>query len=70
VIVQPLTGLAMIRFAGFLPTAPWLLASYGLYALTGACWIPVVWIQLRLRDLAAKAACGFGWDGRPSPPFS
>lgn len=56
VIVQPLIGLAMVRLAGYVPTAPWLLASYGLYALTGACWIPVVWIQVRLRDLAAEAA--------------
>lgn len=56
VIVQPLTGLAMIRIAGFSPTESWLAVSYALFILTGACWIPVVWIQMRIRDLAAQAA--------------
>jgi uncharacterized membrane protein len=27
-----------------------------LYVMVGLCWLPVVWIQLRLRDLATKAA--------------
>jgi uncharacterized membrane protein len=63
VIVQPLTGLMMIHLAGFTPTQPWLLASYALYVLTGACWIPVVWIQIRVRDLARQAAAA----GSPLP---
>lgn len=27
-----------------------------LYLLTGAFWLPVVWMQMRMRDLAAAAA--------------
>ncbi|MDE1987175.1 MAG: DUF2269 domain-containing protein [Alphaproteobacteria bacterium] len=56
VIIQPLTGALLIHIAGFDPKAPWLLVVYGLYALTGACWLPVVWIQLRIRDVATEAA--------------
>lgn len=55
-IVQPASGLALARIAGYPPDAGWLLATYALYALAGACWIPVVAIQLRLRDIAAARA--------------
>lgn len=27
--------------------------SLALYLLAGACWLPVVWLQLRMRDIAA-----------------
>jgi len=52
-IVQPASGLVLARIAGYPPDAGWLLATYALYALAGACWIPVVVIQSRLRDIAA-----------------
>jgi uncharacterized membrane protein len=50
VVIQPLSGIALAHVAGWPLTAPWLLASYVLYALIGACWLPVVWIQYRVRD--------------------
>jgi uncharacterized membrane protein len=56
VIVQPLTGVALIRLEGFDPTESWLVAAYVLYAVAGACWVPVVWLQIRARDLAVAAA--------------
>jgi uncharacterized membrane protein len=56
VIIQPLTGIILVRMTGATPFAPWLVAAYALYLLAGLCWIPVVWIQLRTRDLAAEAA--------------
>jgi uncharacterized membrane protein len=55
IIVQPLTGLSLIYSEGIDPLTSWLVAAYALYALAGACWLPVVWIQLRLRNLAIKA---------------
>lgn len=64
VVVQPLSGLALMRLQGYAPGEPWLLASYGLYVLVGACWLPVVWIQQRLVRLAAAAAAA----GEPLPP--
>lgn len=56
VVVQPLSGLALIHLQGWSLTAPWLLAAYGLYVVIGACWLPVVWIQYRMTRLAEQAA--------------
>lgn len=56
VVVQPLTGLMLIFLQGYSLTEPWLVAAYGLYILTGVCWLPVVWLQLRMKALAARAA--------------
>ena len=56
VAVQPATGVALIAIVGHDPWAPWLLWSYGLYALAGACWLPVVAIQMRLARIARDAA--------------
>jgi uncharacterized membrane protein len=54
-IVQPVTGFLMVRMAGFDPLAPWLVASYALYVLAFACWAPVVWLQIKCRDMAIEA---------------
>jgi len=56
VVVQPLTGWLLARQTGWDLTEGWIVASLALYALTGACWLPVVRIQIVLRDLAAEAA--------------
>jgi len=64
VIAQPLTGWLLARQAGWDLTEGWLLASLALYVLTGVCWLPVVRIQITLRDLAAEAAR----TGTPLPP--
>jgi len=56
VIIQPLSGLWMIHLAGFPFTATWIVWSMALYLLAGACWLPVVWLQLRMRDMAVHAA--------------
>lgn len=56
VVVQPLSGLALIHMQGWPLDAPWLLAAYGLYVLIGACWLPVVWMQMRMKTLAETAA--------------
>ena len=52
VILQPLTGLGLAAMAGYPLTSTWIVAAFVLYVVTGACWIPVVFIQVRLRDLA------------------
>lgn len=56
VVAQPVTGWLLAREAGWPMTEGWILASLGLYALAGACWLPVVRIQMQIRDLAAEAA--------------
>ena len=56
VIVQPLSGFWMIHLAGFPLSSRWIVWSFALYLLAGACWLPVVWLQLKMRDMAARAA--------------
>lgn len=54
-VLQPVTGLLLWSFSGASWRSPWLAAVLGLYLLIGACWIPVVVLQMRLRDSAAAA---------------
>jgi uncharacterized membrane protein len=63
VIIQPISGVALALLAGWPLDAQWLLVSYFLYALTGICWLPVVWIQLKIRQLVTAAAS----TGEPVP---
>ena len=55
-ILQPLTGFYLIRLAGFPMSSTWIRWSVILYALALACWLPVVWLQIRMRALAREAA--------------
>ena len=57
VIAQPLTGAALIHAIGYSWAQPWIVVSLALYVFIGVCWLPVVWIQARLRRLAEDAAC-------------
>jgi uncharacterized membrane protein len=57
-LVQPLSGLWLVHLQGWSLTADWLLATYVLYAVAFAAWVPVVWLQYRIRDLARAAAPG------------
>ena len=56
VIVQPVTGLALAWMAGYPILSGWIGLSLALYLLTGVFWLPVVWMQSRMRDLALAAA--------------
>jgi len=55
VIFQPLSGFLLINTLGYPLTEPWLVASYVLFIIAGACWLPVVWLQIRMRDLSQHA---------------
>lgn len=55
VVIQPLSGLWLIHIQGYSLLEPWLVVAYVLYAVTGAFWLPVVWIQVRLARLAEAA---------------
>src|SRR5690606_40601267 len=54
-IIQPATGFWMIHIAGFPLSQEWLMWSIALYVVAIASWLPVVWLQIRLRDLAKQA---------------
>lgn len=49
-------GTVLSHRFGWPLTEPWIAASLVLYVLTGLFWLPVVWIQIELRNLAALAA--------------
>ncbi len=55
-VVQPLTGVLMIHMAGYDPFESWLVATYALYVLAGACWLKVVQLQYRMRKFAIRAS--------------
>ncbi|SEP47509.1 Uncharacterized membrane protein [Rhodospirillales bacterium URHD0017] len=55
VVAQPVTGVWLALHVGYPLTEGWILLSVFLYLLTGAFWLPVVWMQMRMRDLAAAA---------------
>ncbi len=55
VLLQPATGLGMAHMAGFPLATPWLAVSLLLYGLAGACWLPVVWLQIRMASMAQQA---------------
>lgn len=56
VLVQPITGGLLAWQLGWTLSDGWLALSLVLYVLTGALWLPVVWVQMRLRKLATAAA--------------
>lgn len=81
VIVQPVTGLAMLSLAGWPASTPWVRWSIALYLLAGACWLPVLWLQIRMKRMADDALkCGTAlpprywtyarwWEGLGYPAF-
>lgn len=56
VVVQPITGALLVNAIGWSWSEGWLVLSLLLYVLTGAFWLPVVWMQTKMRDLAHEAA--------------
>jgi uncharacterized membrane protein len=56
IVIQPLTGWYLKELIGTPWSASWLAWSIALFILAGACWLPVVWMQIRMRDAARDAA--------------
>jgi uncharacterized membrane protein len=63
VIAQPVTGMFLAWEAGYSLWDGWIIVSLALYVFTGLFWLPVVWMQARLRSLAREAAAA----GQPLP---
>jgi uncharacterized membrane protein len=63
VVIQPITGVLLAREIGWPLTEGWIALSITLYLVTGLFWLPVVFIQIRLRNLARDAAL----SGSPLP---
>jgi uncharacterized membrane protein len=60
VVLQPVTGYLLMRQTGMTFGESWVAVSVALYLLAGVFWLPVIWIQTRLRDLAQAAAQASG----------
>jgi uncharacterized membrane protein len=56
VVLQPVTGGALMALSATSLSERWLATSLGLYAVAGLFWIPVVFMQIEMRDLARSAA--------------
>ncbi|MGQ4583640.1 DUF2269 family protein [Lysobacter sp. F60174L2] len=56
IVFQPLSGIYLARLMGLSLLTPWLYWSIVLYLIAALCWLPVVWLQIRLRDIAIEAA--------------
>ena len=55
VIIQPFTGILMANQMGLSLSEGWLLQSILLYVLTGLCWLPVVYLQIKMHDIANQS---------------
>jgi len=55
VIIQPITGILLMQVLGVPFSANWIVLALILYAIIGACWLPVVWLQIKMRDMLAAA---------------
>jgi uncharacterized membrane protein len=64
IIVQPATGLYLAHLMGMPLHSAWLKWSIVLYVVAGLCWLPVIFLQMRMRDIAATAAA----QQEPLPP--
>jgi len=63
VIIQPITGWLMMRHWGWGMEQTWLMWALGLYVLIGLCWLPVVFLQIWMRDMGEQALA----TGTPLP---
>jgi uncharacterized membrane protein len=64
VVLQPVTGGLLMVLSATALAERWLLTSLGLYAVAGLFWIPVIFMQIEMRDLARVAAT----QREPLPP--
>lgn len=62
IVVQLVTGFWLMEILGFSYSSPWFITAMGLFIFIGACWIPVVFIQYRLRSLSAAQLEGTDMD--------
>ena len=64
VVVQPITGFYLVHLAKIPWESRWIVWSIVLYLVAGACWLPVVWMQMRMREMARLAVS----EGTGLPP--
>jgi uncharacterized membrane protein len=60
VVLQPASGYLLLWKLGYPWTLPWIQWSLLLYVLIGCCWLPVVWLQVQMRNIARRAVADGG----------
>jgi uncharacterized membrane protein len=55
VLLQPVTGGALMMLSSTSFSERWLSASLALYVVAGLFWVPVIFMQIEMRDLARRA---------------
>ncbi len=55
VIIQPITGFWLLHLMGVPLSEGWVTLTIILYVIAGGCWIPVVWLQIKMRNLSITA---------------
>ena len=63
IVIQPASGVYLAVLLGYPLSQGWVAYAIALYVLAGACWIPVVWLQIQMRTLSREADL----NGRPLP---
>ncbi len=54
-VAQPLTGFWLAWIGRYDLTDRWLTATYAIYVVAGLCWLPVVYIQIALKQMIAHS---------------
>lgn len=60
VLLQPITGVLLAQARSYPMLSGWLAVATGLFVFAGLCWLPVVWLQIRMRNDANAAMNGSG----------
>jgi len=55
VIIQPLSGIWLAHIMGYSLNDSWIISTYVFYFIAGSCWLPVVWLQIKMRNLSQLA---------------
>jgi uncharacterized membrane protein len=64
VLLQPVTGGLLMALSATTLAERWLVISLGLYAVAGLFWVPVIFMQIEMRNLARVALV----QRQPLPP--
>ena len=55
IIIQPITGIWLVYVSGYSLQESWIVAAFLFYFIAGVCWLPVVWLQIQMRNISRQA---------------
>ncbi len=60
VVIQLISGIWLMHISGYSMSDKWIMLGIALYVFAGACWLPVVWMQIKMRNMAKDALDNHG----------